>query len=68
MSPPDASRDNTTHDPEVSEAPDEMQALREGIESVDEEIVRLLDRRAWRARRIGEIKHKTGLAAYAPAR
>jgi chorismate mutase len=35
---------------------------------VDEEIVRLLDRRAWLARRIGEIKHERGLAAYAPAR
>src|SRR5215203_2750349 len=45
-----------------------MEALRQGIDSVDEEIVRLLDRRAWLARRIGEIKHKNGLAAYAPAR
>ena len=35
---------------------------------MDEEIVRLLDRRAWLARRIGEIKHQRGLAAYAPAR
>jgi chorismate mutase/prephenate dehydratase len=46
----------------------EMQDLRRGIDSVDEEIVRLLDRRAWMARRIGEIKHQKGLAAYAPAR
>ncbi len=46
----------------------EMEALRQGIDSVDEEIVRLLDRRAWQARRIGEIKHENGLAAYAPAR
>ena len=45
-----------------------METLREGIDAVDEEIVRLLDRRAWLARRIGEIKHKNGLAAYAPAR
>ncbi len=45
-----------------------MEALRQGIDSVDEEIVRLLDRRAWLARRIGEIKHENGLAAYAPAR
>jgi chorismate mutase/prephenate dehydratase len=45
-----------------------MQDLRRGIDSVDEEIVRLLDRRAWMARRIGEIKHQKGLAAYAPAR
>ena len=28
----------------------------------------LLDRRAWMARRIGEIKHQNALAAYAPAR
>src|SRR5215210_4870077 len=68
MFPPDASRENTTHDPEIPEAPDEMQTLREGIDSVDEEIVRLLDHRAWLARRIGEIKHQNGLAAYAPAR
>src|SRR4029450_2994543 len=64
MFPPD----ENTHRPEAPEAPDEMQTLREGIDSVDEEIVRLLDRRAWLARRIGEIKHKNGLGAYAPAR
>jgi chorismate mutase/prephenate dehydratase len=46
----------------------EMEDLRRGIDSVDEEIVRLLDRRAWMARRIGEIKQQRGLAAYAPAR
>ena len=46
----------------------ELQALRTGIDSVDEEIVRLLDRRAQLARRIGEIKQKEGLEAYAPAR
>jgi chorismate mutase / prephenate dehydratase len=46
----------------------ELENLRAGIDAVDEEIVRLLDRRAWMARRIGEIKHQTGLAAYAPAR
>ena len=46
----------------------ELENLRAGIDAVDEEIVRLLDRRAWMARRIGEIKHQAGLAAYAPAR
>jgi chorismate mutase / prephenate dehydratase len=46
----------------------ELENLRAGIDAVDEEIVRLLDRRAWMARRIGEIKHQTGLAAYAPDR
>src|SRR5215213_5663476 len=53
---------------EPREAPSGIEALRQGIDSVDEEIVRLLDRRAWLARRIGEIKHQRGLAAYAPAR
>jgi chorismate mutase/prephenate dehydratase len=46
----------------------EIETLRAGIDSVDEEIVCLLDRRAWLARRIGEIKHQNGLATYAPAR
>jgi chorismate mutase / prephenate dehydratase len=48
--------------------PDEMDALRAGIDAADEEIVRQLDRRARLARRIGEIKHQNGLAAYAPSR
>ena len=47
---------------------DEMEALRAGIDEVDEEIIGLLDRRARLARRIGEIKQKNGLEAYAPAR
>jgi chorismate mutase / prephenate dehydratase len=47
---------------------DEMVALRAGIDEVDEELVRLLDRRARLARRIGEIKQENGLEAYAPAR
>ena len=51
-----------------SETKDDMGALRAGIDSVDEEIVRLLDRRARLARRIGEIKRENGLEAYAPAR
>jgi chorismate mutase/prephenate dehydratase len=45
-----------------------MGSLRAGIDSVDEEIVRLLDRRARLARRVGEIKQRNGLEAYAPAR
>ena len=48
--------------------PDAIDALRAGIDGVDEEIVRLLDRRARMARRIGEIKQEKGLEAYAPAR
>ncbi len=49
-------------------ARDEMEEIRAEIDSVDEEIVRLLDRRARLARRIGEIKQREGLEAYAPAR
>ena len=51
-----------------SETKDEMGALRAGIDSVDQEIVRLLDQRARLACRIGEIKREYGLEAYAPAR
>jgi chorismate mutase len=53
---------------EVRGPKDEMDELRAGIDAVDEEIVRLLDRRARLARGIGEIKQKNGLDAYAPAR
>src|SRR3712207_1167035 len=49
-------------------APDEMKVLRDRIDAVDQEIVRLLDRRARMARRIGEVKQERGLEAYAPAR
>src|SRR5215218_1173770 len=51
-----------------TEIKDEMDALRAGIDAVDEEIVHLLDQRARLARRIGEIKLENGLEAYAPAR
>jgi chorismate mutase/prephenate dehydratase len=68
---------NSTNQPETGQAEasvadvppgKEMGEIRQKIDAVDEEIVRLLDRRAWLARRIGEIKHQNGLAAYAPAR
>ena len=49
-------------------SPDEMEGLRTGIDEVDAEIVRLLNRRARLARRIGEIKHANGLDTYAPER
>jgi chorismate mutase/prephenate dehydratase len=67
---PDALNENTAESTtESRDRPaDEMGALRAGIDSVDEEIVRLLDRRARLARRVGEIKQKNGLEAYAPAR
>lgn len=48
--------------------PEEMNDIRAGIDDVDQEIVRLLDRRARLARRIGEIKQAKGLDTYAPAR
>src|SRR5918997_94415 len=69
---PDAFNENTGENiepPGLEEATSsELGALRAGIDSVDEEIVRLLDRRARLARRVGEIKQKNGLEAYAPAR
>jgi chorismate mutase / prephenate dehydratase len=52
----------------VQGTPDEMSELRARIDAVDEQLVRLLDRRARMARRIGEIKQERGLEAYAPAR
>ena len=48
--------------------PEDMDDLRVGIDAVDEEIVRLLDRRARLAREIGEIKRARGLDTYSPAR
>jgi chorismate mutase/prephenate dehydratase len=71
MSHPDALNDNTAESQTESRQDrpaDEMGSLRAGIDSVDEEIVRLLDRRARLARRVGEIKQRNGLQAYAPAR
>jgi chorismate mutase / prephenate dehydratase len=67
---PDALNANTAESTtESRDRPaDEMGALRAGIDSIDEEIVRLLDRRARLARRVGEIKQINGLEAYAPAR
>ena len=71
---PDALNADTAESTEISgaryeeETTDEMETLRRGIDEVDEEIVRLLDRRARLARRIGEIKQENGLEAYAPAR
>ena len=72
MTHPDAFNENTGEKvkppgPEGASS-SELGELRAGIDSVDEEIVRLLDRRARLARRIGEIKQKNGLQAYAPAR
>ena len=72
MTQPNQTNQQETGQPEssVADVPPgkEMGEIRVKIDAVDEEIVRLLDRRAWLARRIGEIKHQNGLAAYAPAR
>ena len=72
MTQPKSTNKQETKLPETSVADvppgKEMGEIRLKIDAVDEEIVRLLDRRAWLARRIGEIKHQNGLAAYAPAR
>ena len=72
MTQPNSTNKRETELPETSVADvppgKEMGDIRLKIDAVDEEIVRLLDRRAWLARRIGEIKHQNGLAAYAPAR
>lgn len=48
--------------------PGDMDAHREGIDAVDAEIVRLLDRRASLARKIGEFKKENGLPTYVPSR
>jgi chorismate mutase / prephenate dehydratase len=74
MFPSDALNENTSESvvkPDLRSqkgTKDEMEALRAGIDEVDEKIVRLLDQRARLARRIGEIKQENGLEAYAPAR
>jgi chorismate mutase/prephenate dehydratase len=74
MFPSDALNENTAESvvkPDLRSqkgTSDEMEALRAGIDEVDEKIVRLLDQRARLARRIGEIKQENGLEAYAPAR
>jgi chorismate mutase / prephenate dehydratase len=71
MTSSDASNENTAANHRIRSGTgtrDEMAELRDGIDAVDEEIVRLLDRRARLARRIGEIKRDNGLEAYAPAR
>lgn len=48
--------------------PEDVAALRTGIDEIDAQMVRLLDERARLARRIGEIKHEKGLEAYVPSR
>ncbi|CAN5221349.1 prephenate dehydratase [soil metagenome] len=45
-----------------------MDGLRDDIDAVDAEIVRLLDRRARLARSVGELKREHGLDTYVPAR
>ena len=45
-----------------------LQALREEIDRIDDELVRLLDRRARCASIIGRLKRERGLAIYEPQR
>ncbi|AHY46506.1 Prephenate dehydratase [Rubrobacter radiotolerans] len=52
----------------MNEETHKLDSYREGIDEVDAEIVRLLDRRARLARGIGEIKKAHGLDAYVPSR
>src|SRR3712207_3534937 len=69
----DDSNPNTAEDFERSAegargAPDEMKVLRDRIDAVDQEIVRLLDRRGRGARGVGEGQKERGREAYAAAR
>lgn len=62
-------RPEHARDEQDTQSPEpEMEELRQGIDEVDGEMVRLLDRRARMARRIGEVKHARGMHAYAPDR
>jgi len=45
-----------------------LEALRDEIDRLDEEIVRLLDRRARCAHAVGRLKRAKGMAVYEPAR
>lgn len=60
--------ENSPANPGEGASPEEMDGIRQGIDEVDAEVVRLLNRRARLARRIGEIKYAKGLHAYAPDR
>ncbi len=47
---------------------DELDRLRERINHLDEQLVRLLNERAELAIRVGKVKEATGSAVYDPAR
>lgn len=53
---------------DVTEGGDELAALRGRIDTIDAEIVRLVNERAEAAARIGKIKRATGDATYVPDR
>ncbi|MGH3088657.1 MAG: prephenate dehydratase [Rubrobacteraceae bacterium] len=63
-----SSEDKTSKVVEGVSSDGEMDELREKIDEIDAQMVRLLDRRARLARGIGEIKKKNGLATYVPSR
>lgn len=50
-----------THDD--AHAPDDLQLLRDGIDEIDEEFVRILAERFRLTRRVGQIKRDRGLPA-----
>jgi len=64
----DAASQDPGYDDTSHARPSEMDELRQGIDEIDGELVRLLDRRARLARRIGEVKHARGMHSYAPDR
>lgn len=46
----------------------EIDELRVGIDKIDDEVLRLLDKRMSLVKQIGEVKNKSGLAIYRPER
>ena len=60
------SADTTAQIPDDFE--DRLQESRRQIDQLDEEIVQLLNARAWHARNIGRLKESVGQAIYQPER
>ena len=53
---------------EIAHLEDEMKTLRDKIDELDEQIVRLLNDRAQCALQLGRLKEQCGLATYQPDR
>ena len=60
----DAPRPSPSDPPTV----DDLTPWRERIDALDEAVIHLLNERAGYAAEIGEIKHRIGIAVYAPTR